>query len=116
MAGLLVYGRLHRRGDRLGVVLAVAHRLLVDVRTRSEVEADRSPDAIHIQVDELPHRYHELKQTQQLIFVCQAGDRSAAAAEFMTSIGGHDIYTVNGGMSAWSGRRASGPIEPKNRT
>lgn len=90
--------------------------LLVDVRTKSEVEADRSPDAIHIQVDELPHRYHELKQTQQLIFVCQAGDRSAAAAEFMTSIGGHDIYTVNGGMSAWSGRRASGPIEPKNRT
>jgi rhodanese-related sulfurtransferase len=89
---------------------------IVDVRTRSEVEADRSPDAIHIQVDELPHRYHELKQTQQLIFVCQAGDRSAAAAEFMTSIGGHDIYTVNGGMSAWSGRRASGPIEPKNRT
>ncbi|MCB9743299.1 MAG: redoxin domain-containing protein [Alphaproteobacteria bacterium] len=81
---------------------------LVDVRTHSEFEADHSPDAVRIQVDELPHRYQELGQVNHLVFVCQAGDRSAAAAEFMTSIGGHEIYTVVGGMSAWEGRRVTG--------
>lgn len=84
---------------------------LVDVRTLSEFEADRSPDARRIQVDELPHRYHELGQTNFLIFVCQAGDRAAAAAEFMTSIGGNEIYAVTGGMTAWEGRRTSGPLD-----
>lgn len=84
---------------------------LVDVRTLSEFEADRSPDARRIQVDELPHRYHELGQNNHLIFVCQAGDRAAAAAEFMTSIGGTEIYAVTGGMTAWEGRRTSGPLD-----
>jgi rhodanese-related sulfurtransferase len=43
-----------------------------------------------------------------LIFVCQAGGRSAAAAEFMASIGGTALMDVAGGMSAWSGPRVTG--------
>jgi rhodanese-related sulfurtransferase/peroxiredoxin len=82
--------------------------VLVDVRTRSEYEADHSPHAVHIPIDELPHRYRELEQTTRIICICQAGGRSAAAAEFLTSIGGTDIFDVNGGMSAWSGERVTG--------
>jgi len=82
--------------------------ILIDVRTWSEYEADHSPDAVHIPIDELPQRYRELKQVNRLICVCQAGGRSAAAAEFLTSIGGTEIFNVEGGMSAWSGRRVTG--------
>jgi rhodanese-related sulfurtransferase/peroxiredoxin len=82
--------------------------VLIDVRTLSEYEADHSPNAVHIPIDELPHRYRELKQTHRIICVCQAGGRSAAAAEFLTSIGGSEIFNVEGGMSAWSGRRVTG--------
>jgi len=82
--------------------------LLIDVRTQSEYEADHSPHAVHIPIDELPHRHTELKQTKRIICVCQAGGRSAAAAEFLTSIGGREIYNVQGGMSAWSGERVTG--------
>jgi rhodanese-related sulfurtransferase/peroxiredoxin len=82
--------------------------VLVDVRTLSEYDADHSPNAVHIPIDELPHRYRELNQTHRIICVCQAGGRSAAAAEFLTSIGGTEIYNVEGGMSAWSGRRVTG--------
>jgi rhodanese-related sulfurtransferase/peroxiredoxin len=82
--------------------------LLVDVRTKGEFETSRSPRARHIPVDELPHRYAELGQTTHLIFVCQGGGRSAAAAEFMTSIGATKVYNVAGGMSQWSGPRESG--------
>ena len=76
---------------------------LVDVRTKSELDADHSGFAIHIPLDELPHRYHELEQNDYLIFICQAGGRSSSAGEFMTSIGARQIYSVSGGMSAWEG-------------
>ena len=82
--------------------------ILIDVRTQSEYEADHSPHAVHIPIDELPTRYKELKQTRRIICVCQAGGRSEAAAEFLTSIGGTEIFNVNGGMSAWSGERVTG--------
>jgi rhodanese-related sulfurtransferase/peroxiredoxin len=81
---------------------------LIDVRTLSEYEADHSPHAIHIPVDELPHRYQEIGQTTHIICVCQAGGRSAAAAEFLTSIGSSHIYNVLGGMSGWQGERLTG--------
>ncbi len=84
--------------------------ILVDVRTVSEFESDRSPQAIHMPVDEVTHRYHELGQTDHLIFVCQSGGRSAQAAEFMCSIGSSEIYNVIGGMSSWEGDRESGPV------
>jgi rhodanese-related sulfurtransferase/peroxiredoxin len=84
--------------------------VLVDVRTHSEYEADHAPWAVHIPVDELPQRYGELGQTNKVICVCQAGSRSAAAAEFLVSIGGTDIHNVLGGMSSWSGPRVTGGV------
>ena len=84
--------------------------VLVDVRTHSEYDADHAPWAVHIPVDELPQRYGELGQTERVICVCQAGARSAAAAEFLLSIGARDVYNVTGGMSSWSGPRVTGGI------
>ncbi|HJN75707.1 MAG TPA: rhodanese-like domain-containing protein [Myxococcota bacterium] len=84
---------------------------LVDVRTKSEFDADHSIHAVHIPVDELPHRWRELGQQNHLVFVCQGGDRSAAAAEFMTSVGAHRIYNVLDGMSSWMGPRQRTPVE-----
>lgn len=82
--------------------------LLVDVRTKPEWDREHVPMARLIPVDELPHRYTELKQDNHLIFLCQGGGRSAAAAEFMTSIGGHEIYNVSGGMDQWTGPKVQG--------
>jgi len=82
--------------------------LLVDVRTTSEYEADHSPKAVHIPIDEIPHRYRELAQTTRILCICQAGGRSAAAAEFFTSIGCSEIYNIKGGMSAWTGEHVTG--------
>jgi rhodanese-related sulfurtransferase/peroxiredoxin len=78
---------------------------MVDVRTKSEYDADHVPGTVHIPVDEIPHRYQEIGQTTHIIFMCQAGGRAMAAAEFITSIGGSEIYVAEGGMSEWSGDR-----------
>jgi len=76
---------------------------MIDVRTEDEFDAQHTPNTIHIPVDELPHRYREIGQTTHLIFICQAGGRAAAAAEFITSIGGSKIYVVDGGLRTWTG-------------
>lgn len=81
--------------------------VLIDVRTKAEFEREHSPLARHIPVDEIPHRYHEIGQTTHVVFVCQGGGRSAAAAEFMTSVGASHIYNVVGGMSEWSGPKVA---------
>jgi rhodanese-related sulfurtransferase/peroxiredoxin len=78
---------------------------MVDVRTKSEYDADHVPGTVHIPVDEIPHRYQEIGQTTHIIFMCQAGGRAMAAAEFITSIRGSEIYVAEGGMSSWSGDR-----------
>ena len=85
--------------------------LLLDVRTRSEFDADHAPQAVHIPVDELPQRYAELGQTDHILCVCQAGGRSGAAAEFLVSIGGTEIANVEGGMSGWTGSRVTGGVQ-----
>jgi len=94
--------------EKVQALLTSTDYKLVDVRTTSEYDADHVPDSVHIPVDEIPHRYQELGQMTQLIFICQAGGRAAAAAEFITSIGGSEIYIAEGGMSGWNGPRRTG--------
>ena len=65
------------------------------------------PGSTHIPVDEVPHRYQEIGQMTHLIFICEAGGRAAAAAEFITSIGGSQIYIAEGGIIGWNGPRTS---------
>lgn len=84
---------------------------LVDVRTLSEFEPDHIPNSLHIPLDELPQRHPEIGQTENIVFICQAGQRAYSAAEFLVSIGGKEIYVSEGGMSSWTGaRRTDGKI------
>lgn len=80
---------------------------LIDVRTKSEYDTSHVPGSTHIPVDEVPHRYQEIGQMTNLIFICEAGGRAAAAAEFITSIGGSQIYITDGGITGWNGPRTS---------
>jgi rhodanese-related sulfurtransferase/peroxiredoxin len=82
--------------------------LLLDVRTLSEFEADHAPDAAHIPLDELPARWSDLHHPERILTICQAGGRSAAAAEFLVSVGVREVMSVRGGMSAWGGPRLTG--------
>jgi len=82
--------------------------VMVDVRTKAEYEADHVPGALHIPVDELPHRYQEIGQTTDIITVCQTGGVAEPAAEFLTSIGCSDVFFLAGGVNAWDGDIVTG--------
>lgn len=65
--------------------------LIVDVRTRPEIEAHPIKGAVHIEISELPARYNELPKDKQLAFACAANVRSRHAAEFMAAMGYSNI-------------------------
>lgn len=76
---------------------------LLDVRTQSEFDADHAPMAVLFPVEELPQTHGTIGQKSKLITVCQTGDRSRSASEFLVSVGYTDVWAVSGGMAEWVG-------------
>ncbi len=79
--------------------------LLVDVRESEEYAEGHVPGAQLLPLSVLPVRLHELPRDRPVYVVCQAGGRSAQAAELLIAAG-VDARSVNGGTAAWisSGR------------
>jgi len=77
--------------------------VLLDVRTAAEHEAHHPSGALNIPLDELPHRYQDIHQNTDIICISQTGGQSTTAAEFLTSVGMSNVYTVSDGMASWPG-------------
>lgn len=73
--------------------------LLLDVRESAEYAEGRVPGAQLLPLSVLPVRMHELPRDRPVHVVCQAGGRSAQAAQLLTSAG-VDARSVTGGTAA----------------
>ncbi|MEK4521861.1 rhodanese-like domain-containing protein [Psychrobacillus sp. FSL W7-1457] len=75
---------------------------LIDVREVAEVESGHIPGIIHIPLNLLEFRLHELDKTKPYIMVCRSGGRSGQATTFLESQG-FDVTNMSGGMLEWNG-------------
>ncbi|WP_448568634.1 rhodanese-like domain-containing protein [Thermus sp.] len=85
--------------------------LVVDVREPWEYQEGHLPGAVNIPLSTLPTRLHELPQDRPILLVCNSGNRSGVAADFLVQQGfpGDKVYNLEGGTYAWM---ASGlPVE-----
>lgn len=73
---------------------------LVDVREPDEVAGGTLPGARNIPLGELPDRLAELDPARRVVLLCRSGNRSGAAAEFLTASGFDDVVNLTGGMLA----------------
>jgi adenylyltransferase/sulfurtransferase len=73
---------------------------VVDVREPGEYQKDHIPHVTLLPLGTLLQRPGELKQ-DDVIFVCEMGQRSAVACEFAASMGLERVYNLEGGMQAW---------------
>ena len=71
--------------------------VLLDVRTKPEVEAGALPGAINIPVDELRSRLNELPKDKQINVYCAAGLRSYFATRTLLQ-NGFEAKNVSGGF------------------
>jgi len=91
-----------------------AHRegtyTLLDVRQPREYEEGRIPGATLIPLPQLSDRLQELDPEKPVLVYCAIGGRSRAAAQLLSGQGFKEVYNLKGGIKAWNGATAKGPI------
>jgi len=77
---------------------------VVDVRTAEEYAAGHLRDAKHVPLADLSKRIGELDKSKvkTVIVVCQTGARADKATRQLKAAGFEDVYTLEGGVNAWS--------------
>ncbi|MBL4774758.1 MAG: rhodanese-like domain-containing protein [Mariprofundus sp.] len=80
----------------------------LDVRTAREFAAGHVPGAINIPIQELAQRLNEVPANKYLFVHCEAGVRSAKAADLLMGAGIHDFDNIPAGMRGW--RKAGYPV------
>jgi len=78
--------------------------VVVDVRSGDEYAAGHLREAKHIPLADLAGRVGELDKAKvkTVIVVDQAGNRADKAARQLKAAGFDDIYSLEGGISAWT--------------
>lgn len=81
---------------------------ILDVREDYEFDAGHPVGALHIPLDQLPERLHELDPDTDYYVICRTGGRSAKATEFLEAQG-YSAINIAGGNGAWL--EAGKPLE-----
>lgn len=71
--------------------------LVLDVRTKKEVDAGHLQGALHIPVDELRARLAEVPRGRRLLVHCRSGFRAHLAVRTLSSAGFTDVANITGG-------------------
>lgn len=82
---------------------------IVDVREPWEYARDHIPSATLTPLGQIIARPQEAITSDNVVFVCEVGQRSAVAAELAAAAGRQHVFNLEGGMQAW--RNAGLPVE-----
>jgi rhodanese-related sulfurtransferase len=74
---------------------------VVDVRTPAEYAQGHIPEAKLVPLDSILARPRDRLEGDNILFVCQVGQRSALAAEMAAAVGFTQLYNLEGGTDAW---------------
>jgi rhodanese-related sulfurtransferase len=78
---------------------------LIDVREPDEWEEGHAPQARHVPLQTfLANPTEYVQPTDDVVFVCARGQRSAVAAEMASAVGVEHAYNLEGGMIDWQER------------
>jgi hydroxyacylglutathione hydrolase len=89
--------------------IADEHRIVIDVRRRSEWVEGHMPGARHVYLGDLVAGTDELPHDTPIALHCQGSTRASIAASILQANGFTDVANVSGGYQAWEA--AGLPIE-----
>ena len=87
---------------------ADSESIIIDVRTKDELEEGLIPDAIHMDIykgQEFISGLEKLDKTLSYYVYCRSGGRSGQACMIMNSIGFEKAYNLMGGFMEWQGEK-----------
>jgi rhodanese-related sulfurtransferase len=82
---------------------------VIDVREEWEYANGHIPSAKLVPLKKIISAAQQHVEGDNLVFVCEVGQRSAVAAEFAAALGKEHIYNLEGGTTAW--RTLGFPVE-----
>src|SRR5512135_1344659 len=82
--------------------------VLLDVRQPPEYSSGHLPGATLIPLPELLDRTGELDASKPVLAYCRSGNRSRSAAALLLTEGFREVYSLDGGVTAWNGHVATG--------
>jgi rhodanese-related sulfurtransferase len=86
--------------------------LIVDVRTEKERRENLIDGSLHIPLNHLRERAHELPNGRALVVHCAAGYRSSIAVSLLKRDGRPEVFDLLGGLAAWE-KSALPTIKPQ---
>ena len=82
---------------------------VLDVREEWEFRRSHVPGVLNVPLGQLPRRLSELPTDRPILVICEHGERSLVAAQFLANRGFPAAASVHGGTSAWIASRR--PVE-----
>ena len=82
---------------------------IVDVREPWEYARDHIPESTLTPLRQIISAPQDAIKADNVVFVCEVGQRSAVAAELAAAAGKQHVFNLEGGMQAW--RNAGLPVE-----
>lgn len=79
----------------------LGHVVFLDVREPNEWDLGHVEGATHIPIGQITTRVNELDPAQDMVVVCQVGQRSALVTEWLNA-NGYRARNLDGGLAAWS--------------
>jgi rhodanese-related sulfurtransferase len=73
----------------------------VDVREQWEYARDHIPESTLTPLGQIIARPQDAITSDDVLFVCEVGQRSAVAAEMAAALGMKHVFNLEGGMQAW---------------
>lgn len=77
------------------------HTRVIDVREPFEFAREHLPDAVNIPLSTLPTHLEDLQDANAILLVCNTGNRSAIAADWLVQQGLKNVANLEGGTVAW---------------
>jgi len=84
---------------------------ILDVRQPAEYEKEHIPGAKLVPLPDLNNSLDELDPEKPTIVHCAIGGRSRVAVQLLSGFGFKEVYNLEGGIKAWQGNKATGPVE-----
>ena len=84
---------------------------ILDVRQPKEYESGHIPGAKLIPLPDVKDRMDEIDSEKPVVVYCAIGGRSRVAAQMLSGKGFSKVYNLSGGIKAWQGNTAHGPVD-----
>lgn len=75
---------------------------IVDIRDTNSFATTQIPGSVHLTNENLANFIAAADFDKPLIVVCYHGNSSQQAAEYLNQQGFDDVYSLDGGIQAWS--------------